>query len=220
MKKLTLLLGLIILAGCNPKKNSVTASVATISGVAVGTQCSNSSTTSTSSQSVYGTVYDNSQTAYNFENRVKDLLSATIQPSSVGTISSGQADSTGVRFSGHIKVDASGNVVSANSKVVISVYDSVWLMDLYTTPNEKEIQLTFDPNAGTGAVLSGQIDSSGSGYISLKDKFGEVRFDNVKVDAQNFSGVMSFQNAANIAGGANSSGTVGQFYIQRCAFLQ
>ncbi len=170
--------------------------------------------------SVYGTIYDGTSSSYDFENRAKALLSVTLSPSQVGNISAGQADQTGVRFSGKIKLDGSGNVVSAQSRVLISVYDSIWLMNRYSNPSEQEIRIDFDPNAGKGATISGQFNTStGQGYVSMRDSYGEVRFEGT-IDAQKLSGVVSFQNTSNVAGGAPASGVLGQFYIQRCAFLQ
>ena len=220
MKKLTLLLILTLLSACNPKKNSVNSSVATISGVEVGAQCNSTTSMTSLTSNIYGTIYDSTNSSYDFENRVKALLSVNLSPSEVGTISPGQADQTGVRFSGIIKLDSSGNVVGAQSKVLISIYDSIYLMNRYTNPNEQEIRIEFDPTLGKGAVLSGQFDTgSGVGYISMKDSYGEVRF-NGTIDAQKLSGTVSFQNTTNVAGGAPASGVLGQFYIQRCAFLQ
>lgn len=210
MKKLTLLIVLALMAGCNPKKSSVKATTATISGVEVGTQCLGA----TSSQ--IGTIYDSSNMSYDYNNRVKALLSATVRPEEVGYISNGQADPTGVRFSGAVKLDANGNVISNQSRVTISVYDSIWLAN----QSAGEIKLEFDPNAGRGATITGQFDtSSGAGTLILHDNYGEIRF-NGQIDAQRMSGTVTFQNSSNVSGGAALSGTLGQFYIQRCGFLQ
>ncbi|MGZ3690695.1 MAG: hypothetical protein ACXVAX_04290 [Pseudobdellovibrio sp.] len=217
MKKLTLLLLVTLVSACSQKNNSVTSSVATISGVAVGANCSSSTNISSN---MVGTIYDTSANSYNFQNQVAALLSVNLQPSEVGTVSAAQADQTGVRFTGTVKLDSSGNVVGAQSKVTISIYDSIWLMDRYTNPNEQEIRIEFDPTLGKGAVLSGQFDpSSGQGYLSMRDSYGEVRFTGT-IDAQKLSGQVSFQNTTNVTGGAPASGVLGQFYIQRCGFLQ
>ncbi len=213
MKKLTLVIVLALMAGCTPKKNTVKAATATISGVEVGSQCLGTSTNQ------YGTVFDNTNMSYDFANRVKALLSVNIKPEEIGLVSGAQADPTGVRFSGTVKLDSAGNVISDQSKVTISVYDSVWLNNRYTNPNEQEIKLEFDPKAGRGATISGQFDtSSGTGILILHDNYGEIRF-NGQIDAQRMSGTVAFQNSTNVSGGAALSGTLGQFYIERCAFL-
>lgn len=212
MKKLLVLLSLTLLAACSPKKSSVKANVGvpaaiTIAGVTTGTQCASTAANT-------GIIIDNTGTSYNFENQVKALLSATTNPSEVGTISA-QAGGTGVGFVGLIKLDTNGNVVGAQSNVTITVYDSIWYMN-QTAANL--IELKFIPS--NGSTLSGQFNvTSGDGFLSLTDKYGEVRFEG-KIDAQNFSGTVRFQNTASVIGGTPASGVLGQFQIQRCAIFK
>lgn len=206
---------MIALGACSPKKSSVKANVgnssATIAGVSTE-QCAG--TTS----STIGNIYDNSANSFNFESQVKGLLSATISSYDVGMVSSAANSATGVRFSGAIKLDANGNVVPAETRILISVYDSIWQMNKITNPNEVEIQLAFDSTKG--ATISGQFNTqSGDGFLSLKDQYGEVRFEG-KVDAQSFSGNLKYQNTVNVDGGSPAAGTVGQFYINRCGILK
>lgn len=210
MKKLTILIALSLLAACSPKKSSVKANAvngtATIAGV--------STTTCTGVSTGVGTIYDNAN-SYNFENQVKGLLSATISPYEIGTISPLGNAKTGVRFSGAIKLDAAGNVVAANTNVKITVYDSVWEAN-QTQANLIELAFSTAKNS----TITGQFNpTSGDGFLSLKDQYGEIRFQG-KVDAQNFSGTIAYQNATNVLGGAPASGSLGQFFIQRCAILQ
>ena len=212
MKKLLVLLALTLLAACSPKKSSVKANVGVpatinIAGVATGTQCASTSANA-------GIIFDNSGNSYNFENQVKALLSATINPSEVGTISA-QANGTGVGFTGIVKLDANGNVVGGQSNVTITVYDNIWYMN-QTAANL--IELKFNPT--NGATLAGQFNmSSGDGFLSLTDKYGEVRFEG-KIDAQNFSGTARFQNTSSVLGGTPASGALGQFQIQRCTIFK
>lgn len=215
MKKLTLLLGLIILASCTPKKNSVRSTVATANGVEL-----NSSQCASNTQNGVGTIYDSTYTSWDFNSRVKAFLSADINPNEVGYISSSPTDaSTGVRFSGKLKVDGSGNIVSAQSSFQIKVYDS----NVSQANGIPEITLTFDPSTSSGAQrgvsISGQFDSAGSGTVLVRDNLGEVKLQGT-VTAQNFSGTVTFVNSQNISGGAGLSGTLGQFFIERCSILK
>ncbi len=219
MKKITILIALTLLAACNPKKSSTKATVgagttATIAGVTTGVQCASTNNTSTTNT---GYIFDSSANSYNFEAQVKALLSATTNPSEVGTISA-QANGTGVGFTGVVKMDSDGNIIGAQSKVTITVYDSIWYSN-QTAANL--IELKFDQATTTNAaVISGQFNvTTGDGFLSLKDKYGEVRFEG-KIDAQNFSGTVKFQNATTVVGGSPASGTLGQFQIKRCAIFQ
>lgn len=210
MKKLTILIALSLLAACSPKKTSVQANAvngtATIAGVSTGT-C-------TGVTSTVGTIYDNAN-SYNFENQVKGLLSATTSPYEIGSISSQGNAKTGVLFNGAIKLDAAGNVVAANTNLKITIYDSIWLAN-QTQANLIEIAFS----TAKSSTITGQFNmTSGDGFLSLKDQYGEVRFQG-RFDAQNFSGTVSYQNSTNVLGGTPMSGTLGQFFIQRCAILQ
>lgn len=212
MKKLTILIAISLLAACSPKKSSVKANVATVAGAPL-TQCT--STMGVSSTNV-GTIYDN-QNPMGFENQVKSFLSATTNPNEVGSISSQGNAQTGVRFNGQVKLDAAGNVVSSQAKVNITVYDSIWLMDQM---NVQPIKMDF-VNGINSVSITGQFNTStGDGTLVIKDQYGEIRFQG-RMDAQNFSGTVSFQNSTSVfQGGALAAGTLGQFFIQRCAMFQ
>jgi hypothetical protein len=218
MKKIIVLLALSLLAACSPKKSEVRAAVgtgtsATISGVTTGSCSGNASTSA-----VDGNIFDN-QNSFNFENQVKALLSASTSSYDLGIINSSVSPGTGVTFAGLVKLDASGVVLGAQSKVVITIKDSIWANNKI---DGNLITLKFDSatTATAKPTISGQFNpTSGDGYLSLKDSFGEVRFEG-RIDAQNFSGTVKFQNTANVMGGQPASGTLGQFSIQRCAILK
>lgn len=228
MKKLTIVSTLALfltLGACSPKKNTVTANnggssqTATIAGVPTGACTTPAPAQNNQQQNVQnvGTIYDSTNNQYNFENMVKSFLSATISPYEVGSISSAPNGQTGVRFRGVVKLDASGNVIGAQSNITISVYDSIWQMNKISNPNEQEIQVVFDPTKR--ATIGGQFNpQSGEGTLTLQDNYGSVRLTG-RIDATSFSGTVSFQNTASVLG-SPASGNLGQFYIQRCAILQ
>lgn len=211
MKKLLLLAPLLFLVACNPKKDTKASvirsnTLGNIGGLNTGS-CMNGT-------SNIGAIYDAGQSgaAGTFEDRVKALLSATIDPSEVGTISSAATDPTGLRFSGIIKLDSNGAVVASASSMLIKVYDS------YTLSGQDPIPLEFSTNKG--AQITGQFNiSTGDGSVSFTDKYGVIRFEG-RVDAQSFSGVVKFQNSASVSGGSAASGTLGQFYVARCGIIQ
>lgn len=209
MKKFTLLLMLLMVAACSPKKDSVRSARtvgSNIGTLGVANQCPNGA-------SNIGAIYD--QTG-NLENQVRALLSATMLPQDIGSVSSLPTDSTGVRFAGKMKLDANGNVIGAQSKILIEVYDSIWLQNRLSNPNEKAIQIEFDP--ASGATITGQFNmQTGQGYINLHDQYGDIRFTGA-IDAQYFSGTVSFQNTSSVVGAA-SQGNLGQFYILRCGIV-
>ena len=216
--KYKILVGFMILAfvtGCNNKKNSTGVNtrlndVSTLNNL--GLSCVNGS-------SNIGTIYDQnggySLTAGSFEDRVKALLSATINPSEIGTISAGASDATGVRFQGNIKIDTSGQVVLASTKIKILVYDSYVLNSQYASDGKKyeAVPLEFT------SAAEGRFDNTGSGYVLFRDSYGEIRFDG-QYDNQYFKGTVSFRNTQSVLGGTAAQGTLGQFYVARCGIIQ
>ena len=227
MKNILLLIPLLLFASCDPKKSNVRANVETATGANIAGDF-NLAKQCPQGMSGIGSIWDAGQTAASlyttagtFEDRVKALLSATIASADVGQISGLEGDSTGLRFEGVIKLDASGNVVGANSKMKISVYDSfVGKID----PNGvKGEPIVIEFIAGKSQII-GQINTqTQQGFLSFSDSYGEVRFEGGfagRPDAQFFSGIVKFQNSRNVNGGTPASGTLGQFKVARCGLIQ
>ncbi|WP_409477334.1 hypothetical protein [Pseudobdellovibrio sp. HCB154] len=220
MKKVVLLtLIALSFVGCNPNKESSKRTsgnggrVATISGTTNGaftqSYCGNN-------LSSVGTIYDQSSSfTSNFEARVKGLLSATIDPSEVGTISAGANDQTGVRFQGTFKIESNGTVNLQQTKILIKVYDSYVLQSATDGSNQYQpIPIEFS------SAAAGQFNmQTGSGYVVFRDEYGEVRFDG-NLSGDYLSGQVSFVNTTNVTGGAAAQGVLGQFYIARCGIIK
>lgn len=153
-----------------------------------------------------------------FEDRAKALLSASIMPQDIGMISGQMGASTGIRFTGSVKLDQAGNVVATNSKITFSFYDSIWLQEYSYNSAARGIDLAFDATK-TGHTIQGQFNlQTGIGALTAKDAFGEIRLEG-KIDAQNFSGLVKWQNSVSVIG-SPTKGTLGSFTIPRCALLQ
>lgn len=214
MKKLVLLsVTAVLMVACNPKKDAPK-----VTAVANRNNTNVQTFTSTCQQNQFqiGTIYDSGSqqvSLYNsgsYEDRVKGLLSATVNPQEVGQISGGQWDQTGVRFQGAIKLDTSGNVVGASSKMLIKVYDSYLLQSQTAMPIPISIESAAEGNFNT---------QTGVGYVVFKDQYGEIRFDG-RIDAQNFTGTVSYKNTVSFDNGQPAQGQLGQFLIARCAIIQ
>ncbi len=207
MKKLVLLsVTAVLMVACNPKKDSPK----------ISTLGRNSLTAQTFSnmcqqnQFTYGSIYDSSYNNGSFENSVKGLLSAAVNPQEVGQISGGQWDQTGVRFQGAIKLDGSGNVVGTMSRIRITVYDSYLLQSSTAQPIPISIE---------SASMGNFNHQTGIGYVIFKDQYGEIRFDG-RIDAQNFIGTVSYKNYVSFDNSQPAQGQLGQFSIARCAIIQ
>ncbi|MBC7743461.1 MAG: hypothetical protein H7061_14790 [Bdellovibrionaceae bacterium] len=224
MKKISLLLLTLLAFACSPKKETGvranTAGAAGITGVGpvVTSVCAQAA-------AMGGAIVDAAQIKYEpndvmgtFEDRTKAFLTTTIAPERVGYINPQIIAGTGVSFKGVIKLEASGNVVGAQSKLTIEVRDSEYTRNLIYNRDEVPITVEF-LSTNPGTVISGQFNAqTGIASINLKDNYGEVRFDG-RIDAQNFSGTVTFINSVSVSG-APMRGTIGSFSIPRCALLQ
>jgi hypothetical protein len=218
MKNLLLFsMTIVFMVACSNKKDTtVRATTTGVSGTRNPVNTATLTNVCTQNQFPIGTIYDSgSQQAslYNngsYEDRVKSFLSATVSPQEVGQISSAQWESTGVRFQGVIKLDTNGNVVVAQSKIIIKVYDSL----LFQSSSAQPIPVSID------TASEGKFNmSTGAGYVVFKDQYGEVRLDG-NFDAQNFSGTVSYKNYVAFDGSTPAQGQLGQFLIARCAIFQ
>lgn len=212
MKNLLLAVtGLMVVASCSPKQNS-----ARLSYSSGGIRSNNSggsmafpAACASNGQSTYGAIYD-ANYSYDFETRVKNLLSATVNPSEVGSISSSPSAQTGVRFQGAIKLDTSGNVVTSASKISVKVWDS-----FASTQGLQPI--TIEINTAVGGSFN---KSTGVGYVVFKDSYGEIRLDGT-ISNQYFQGQVSFKNSVTVVPSAQpAQGNLGQFYIATCGIIQ
>jgi hypothetical protein len=213
-KIIVITLGLLILAGCKPAAKDGARAYTTnqrqdVVNTGNGSVFQNNCP---SGQAAIGSIYDaNNSNAVSFENRVKAFLSATTLPDDVGSISSSPTDSsTGVRFQTTIKLDASGRVVGNQSKITITIYDSLVASQ------------GLDPIAvSISSASAGQFNvQTGQGYVTFKDAYGEVRLDGT-VNNQNFAGTVSFTNYTTVVqNAAVSSGPLGQFSIVTCGAIQ
>lgn len=228
----------LLFVGCDPKQQTVGRSAITrtsnvFGGLNTGYVSSNSCA---NQQAGLGTIFETSYTVqvpqYNnfatngsFEQRVKNLLSATMDPSEVGQISAldnDQSSRTGVRFQGTIKLDQNGNVIPAQTRLYIKIYDS-FVASGQTDANGQPYQpipISFENQAGQ--TVAGQINKqTGQGTIIFRDQYGEIRLDGQAGADGYFKGSVSFTNTTTVLQGqAPASGLLGQFYIATCAFIQ
>lgn len=224
MKKvilLSMLISVSLLTACNPKKTSSGRTAQTRTADASATISGNFSQSYCGQNvSPYGSIYDSgsSQSLYtngSFEDRVKALLSATVNPSEVGQISSSPNDQTGVRFQGSIKIDSNGNVNLQQTKILIKVYDSYVLQSAQDGTNQYQpIPIEF-----TQAAEGHFNTQTGVGYVIFRDQYGDIRFDG-NLSADFLSGTVSFSNNVNVNGGAGASGQLGQFIVARCGIIK
>lgn len=158
-----------------------------------------------------GSVYD-AQGNTQFEQRVKSFLSATMDPSEVGSISPGYSDSTGIRFNIQVAINRqNGQVILERSAMKMAVYDSYFL-----TGQAQPIPV----GPITGAI-AGQFNlQTGVGSVTFRDNYGTIKFEG-KIDSQFATGVVTYVNTTTVvSGGTPAQGTLGDFKITTCGMIQ
>jgi hypothetical protein len=213
-KTVMILFALASLAACSSAKNMSAARNASDVG-AVGNQ---TSVNGVSCKGNSGRIYDGGTAGASgtFEQRIKGLVSATVDPSYFGSIDgSMNSTQTCVAFEGRLNTDASGNVNVSQSNLKITVYDS------YVG--------TADVDGGTiepyviqfSAASSGQVNASGKTFsIQFKDEYGEINLSGSFAQAtttgtMNFKNYKSFDNASSPA-----SALLGAFSIPTASFVR
>jgi hypothetical protein len=207
-----ILLGSLLAAlfiGCKPATKAGVRSNTTLSTSGLRTDQNGQVTFQTNCAPSIGSIYSYNMNAHTFETQVKAFLSATTNPNDIGTVSSLPANSTGVQMSGLIFLDKSGQVDVSQSKISVQVYDSFVSQGLGVIKVE------------IAGASSGSFNlQTGIGSVVFKDQHGEIKFDG-RLGADTFDGDVTFKNYKTVVSGANpSSGTLGQFNIKICGFIQ
>lgn len=209
-KKITMILvAMTALVACAKGNDSRSGRTNNNVGVSGGT----STTCGTNTQSV-GRVYDNDASGTSFEQRVKGLLSALVDPQYFGTISGNANDAqTGVTIEGRLRYDSNGNILLEQSHLKLMVTDSY--------VGQK------DSNGATIQAYPIQFSAASSGNMNLatktftllfKDRYGEVTVTGT-VDGSTVRGSISYNNNTSYNNSTPASGLLGAFQIATCAWI-
>lgn len=175
----------------------------------------NTSTCSSAAQAV-GRVYDGGvASGGTFEQRVKGLLSATVDPQYFGTISGdGNDPSTGVTIEGRLRYDGAGNVLMNQTNLKLVVTDSFVGQKDSTGAVIPAYPMNF------AAASSGTVNVAAKTFtIVFKDSYGEITL-NGSFNTSMVTGTISFANSTTVlAGGTPASGTLGAFQIATCGWI-
>jgi hypothetical protein len=199
----SLLVGLLALTACGKKDNG--------SGVRVAGRSSSvtAQVTSTCStgQSAVGRIWDNSTpSTSNFEVQVKNFVSATIDPTTLGSIQGYSNSSTGVNFTAKFQFDSNNQIIPASSSLNMIIYDQ----KVYDSPGTLPYSIQFSQ------AYSGSIDrNAGTVVVTFQDSYGSITFSG-RYDGRILSGYVTYQNFTAVAGYSAASGTLGVFSIYQC----
>lgn len=170
--------------------------------------------TSCSSTTV-GKIYDpagGGSTA--FEQQVKSFVSATLNPTLLGSVSGDINAATGIDLKGSWSFDSSGSLVLAGAAVSIEIFDSY----VGTTDSAGETILPYTIDFSSAA--SGSLNrTTGQFTVVFRDSYGSITFTGTKGSTYS-EGTVTFANTTAVSGYSPASGTLGSFKINNCALIK
>lgn len=184
-----------------PANNNLTASATTACGAAAG---------------AVGRVFDDSSSSSStsFEERVRGLISADYDPSSIGSISSTNAPSaTCVTLQGTLRFDSAGNLAAGESNLALAVYDS----------NSTQLDVSgkvagpFPINFKSAKI--GNLNRDQAFTVTFEDPLGTLVMSGSIVQGQ-ARGIIQYANLQSFNGGAGAQGLLGAFAINTSSLLK
>lgn len=210
-----LMAGLLSLAACAKKDDTAVVRVATRSGVTSTDVTSGIPATCANGASATGKIYDpqyqNGVTDY--RPTVVSFLSSILSEQYVGQISTSPYDKTGIDFLIHLKADASGVILKAESKLEMFFFDS---MVGTADPQTGSLIQAYPVKFGAGTALAGQLRGN-QFTVQFGDEYGQVTLTTTNISGEYTYGTVRYVNAKNANGGSATQGTLGNFVIRTCA---
>ncbi|MGZ3770127.1 MAG: hypothetical protein ACXVCP_17965 [Bdellovibrio sp.] len=207
----TLMLVALLSAGC-AKNQSNDVRVAGRNGIAAQGALNGVPTTCTSDTQSWGKIFD-PYASSQFEYQVKNFVSATLDPQSLGTISGNIYDSTGIDFQGSFKFDAQGNLVKESSTVLIKIVDS-FVKQVFEGQVVQPYVVEFK------AADYGMINRNTRQFeVRFRDSYGDIVFKGNYND-QLAEGTVTYANNTAVDGYSPASGTLGNFRAYTCSLIK
>jgi hypothetical protein len=210
-KIMMILLAVSSLAACSNKNDNRTTRDP---GLNVGT--AGAPTTCDANQQAVGRIYDagTAGTVYSFEQRVKGLISASVDPEEFGIISSNSnVAQNGVTIEGHLFYDGNGNVLLDQSKLKITVSDS------FVGQKNSDGKIIEAYPINFNSAVAGTMNLQTKAFmLQFKDAYGDITLNGV-INAATVTGTVSYQNYTSYDGGQASAGVLGTFSIATCGWV-
>ncbi|MBX2986350.1 MAG: hypothetical protein KF802_00500 [Bdellovibrionaceae bacterium] len=163
-------------------------------------------------QTAYGRVTEQSNSGRGFQQMVEDFVSATLEPSSIGTVSGQSGASTWVSLRLRLSVQ-DGQWQSTRNKMEILIHDS-WVGQY-----NDQGQIIADYPVTLSEASQGRLDATARTFqIVFADAYGSVTLQGQWND-QVATGTVSFQNTKHVTNGTPAGGILGQFSVPTCSIF-
>ncbi|MNL20971.1 hypothetical protein D3C87_1422430 [compost metagenome] len=170
--------------------------------------------TSCSSTTV-GKIYDPAGAASaGFDSQVKAFVSATLNPTLLGSVSGDINAATGIDLKGSWSFDSTGSLVLSGAAVSIEIFDS------YVGTKDSNGETILPYTIDFSSASSGSINrSTGQFTVVFRDSYGSITFTGTKGSTYS-EGTVTFANTTAVSGYSPASGTLGSFKINNCALIK
>lgn len=163
-----------------------------------------------------GYIYDSSSQSgsVSFQQRVADFVSVGISPDSLGEVSGTYGDSTGIQLRLKLRFSSGGQIVSGESFLELTVYDS------YVGQSDGSGNLIEPITVYIESVKSGTFNPSTKQLqVTFADQYGEISLQG-RVQGEDIQGSVSFVNFVSYDNSTPRSGQLGSFLIPACSIGQ
>ena len=167
------------------------------------------------SATTVGKIYDPAGGASTaFDAQVKSFVSATLNPTLLGSVSGDINASTGIDLKGSWTFDAAGALVSTGAAVSVEIFDS------YVGTKDSDGETILPYTIDFSSAFSGSLNrTTGQFTVVFKDGYGSITFTGIK-GATYSEGTVTFANSTAVSGYSPASGTLGSFKINNCALIK
>jgi hypothetical protein len=155
-------------------------------------------------QGTTGRVYADQAYTDQFNNAVKALVSASMDPSKLGTVD----PYDGVRFSGFIAFNSNGTLNFAGSRLKLEIWD-----DIAVSGEDLPVTISFK------TMTQGAVKNTGEATLLFEDAYGSIKFVG-QISGNAFYGKASYVNKKHFDGKTKPfSGDLGDFEIASCGLF-
>lgn len=155
-----------------------------------------------------------------FQDAIYYLVSASIDPKELGTVSGRSGQSTGVRFWGYVETEASFTTGPSNQRIrrdVSEIRISIW--DSFVGKTDASGNLIPEYPIHIRGSADGYVEGTRA-VITFSDSYGSIKLEGT-IGKDNFQGVVKFDNARYWDGATpGAEGTIGNFSVPTCGFFK
>lgn len=149
-----------------------------------------------------------------FRQVVGDLVSVSLNPAELGSVSNSISGTTGVELRMALVFDSSHQIISSSSKFRVTIKDSY----VGTTGTDGNMITAIEVVHAASSQLTGSFDpNQRTLHVQFSDSYGRISIDG-QVQGGQLIGQVQFVNSTSWDGSAPRQGTLGRIQATSCSF--